>query len=304
MLLGLAAVVLVLSQQQIVLHFGTGTEGAKRWGNWMNVPIILAPILMTLLLTLAQRFRSGQRWVLLRGCTETVRREIYGYRLGAGRYRQHRLKGMSADEYFRERITAFGRRLMQTEVNRHAVPPYEGDLDPKQHDPAKKDDGFSTLTPGRYVEIVIDGQVQYFSRAAQKLERNLRWLVILIVVSGAAGTFLAAVELKLWVALTTALATALTTHLKTWQTEETLMVYNQCATDLRHLSLWWASFPGSAKSEPAIIDQMLETAEEIFEAESAGWAQRMADALANLPQPPATPAGPAKPRGATGKKKK
>lgn len=105
---------------------------------------------------------------------------------------------------------------------------------------------------------------------------------IAILVAGGVGTLLAAVGAQLWVALTTALATALTTSLASRQLDETLVRYNQSATDLANVRDWWTKLSPAAKRNPKNIDQLVEVTEKVLETELSGWVQRMENALAQL----------------------
>src|SRR5439155_11185375 len=165
-----------------------------------------------------------------------------------------------------ERLEPVSRRLMQTDVNHGGLKPYKGDLPPEmegarsQHSrliarvivwsarvlpvgplvryakalvptasacTQKNDDGVSFLTPERYIELRLEDQLKYYSGKTPKLETQVKYMQVAILVAGGAGTLLAALYAELWVALTTALATALTTSLGYRQLEETLVRYNQ-----------------------------------------------------------------------------
>jgi uncharacterized membrane protein YhiD involved in acid resistance len=105
---------------------------------------------------------------------------------------------------------------------------------------------------------------------------------VAILVAGGAGTLLAAVGAELWVALTTALATALTASIASRQLDETLVRYNQSATDLANVRDWWTKLSPAAKRNPKNIDQLVEVTEKVLETELSGWVQRMENALAQL----------------------
>jgi len=170
---------------------------------------------------------------------------------------------------------------MQTDVNHGALKPYDGPLPPKEV-AQKNDDGFSFLTPERYIELRLEDQLNYYSNRTPKLERQIKHMQIAILVAGGVGTLLAAVGAQLWVALTTALATALTTSLALRQLDETLVRYNQSATDLANVRDWWTKLSPAAKRNSKNIDQLVEVTEKVLETELSGWVQRMEDALAQL----------------------
>ena len=140
----------------------------------------------------------------------------------------------------------------------------------------------SPLTPADYIRIRVDGQVAWYGRGVLERERRatrLRWLMLAF---GGLGTFLAAIGLQLWVALTTALLGAVTTWLAAWQLESTVMLYNQAATDLQAVRDWWLALPPLQQEDPRNVDRLVEGAERIMHAEQSGWVQEMQDAMTQL----------------------
>lgn len=248
----------------------------------LRYPIIVIPIFTSILLAYYNKFRPANRWILLRGSAEAIKREIYRYRSRTGDYSEDRLKTNSRDDVFHEQLEPVSRRLMQTDVNHGALKPYNGPLPPSMEGGQKNDDGFSFLTAERYIELRLDDQLKYYSSKTPKLEKQIKQMQVAILVAGGAGTLLAAVRAELWVALTTALATALTTSLAYRQLEETLVRYNQAAADLANVREWWTKLSPAAKRNPKNIDQLVDVTEKVLGTELSGWVQRMEDALAQL----------------------
>jgi SMODS and SLOG-associating 2TM effector domain 1/Protein of unknown function (DUF4231) len=269
---------------------------------WLQYPIIVIPIVTAILLAYYSKFRPANKWILLRGSAEAIKREIYRSRTGD--YSNDRLTTNSRDDVFHERLEPVSRRLMQTEVNHGALTPYKGQLPPTMQGAQKSswyrfsifcrppppkmdvaqnnDDGFSFLTPERYIELRLEDQLNYYSNKTPKLEKQIKQMQIAILVAGGVGTLLAAVGAQLWVALTTALATALTASLASRQLDETLVRYNQSAADLANVRDWWTKLSPAAKRNPKNIDQLVEVTEKVLETELSGWVQRMENALAQL----------------------
>ena len=259
-----------------------GLENALRWLGWLRYPIIVIPIVTAILLANYNKFRPANKWILLRGSAEAIKREIYRYRSRTGDYSKDRLTTNSRDDVFHDRLEPVSRRLMQTDVNHGALKPYDGPLPPEMEGAQKNDDGFSFLTAERYIELRLEDQLNYYSNKTPKLEKQVKQMQVAILVAGGAGTLLAAVHAELWVALTTALATALTTSLASRQLEETLVRYNQSAADLANVRDWWTKLSPASKRNPKNIDQLVEVTEKVLETELSGWVQRMENALAQL----------------------
>ena len=93
---------------------------------------------------------------------------------------------------------------------------------------------------------------------------------------------LAAVGLEVWVALTAALVGAFSTFLEYQQVENSLMKYNQAATDLANVKAWWTALSYKEKADPKNTDMLVGNAEKILQSELLGWVQQMEDALAEL----------------------
>jgi hypothetical protein len=280
LVLGLIAVFLVVFQkqgQELVKH----QQMLDNALGWLRYPIMVIPIVTAILLAYYNKFRPGNKWILLRGSAEAIKGEIYRYRSRTGDYSNDRLTTNSRDDVFHERLEPVSRRLMQTEVNHGALKPYKGDLPPKEV-AQQNDDGFSFLTAERYIELRLEDQLKYYSGKTPKLEKQIKQMQVAILVAGGAGTLLAAVGAQLWVALTTALATALTASIASRQLEETLVRYNQSAADLANVRDWWTKLSPAAKRNPKNIDQLVEVTEKVLETELSGWVQRMENALAQL----------------------
>ena len=299
LVLGLVAVFLVVFQKQgldlvkgqqvkVLMEHSQPAESAKFYQRLENALsqlrylIILIPITTAILLAYYNKFRPGNQWILLRGSAEAIKREIYRYRSRTGDYSKDRLTTNSRDDVFHERLEPVSRRLMQTDVNHGALKPYNGQLPPNMGGAQEKDDGFSFLTPERYIDLRLEDQFNYYSKKTPELEKQIKQMQVAILVAGGAGTLLAAVGAELWVALTTALATSVTTWLASRELDETLVRYNQSAADLANVRDWWTKLSPAAKRNPKNIDQLVEVTEQVLETETSGWVQRMENALAQL----------------------
>src|SRR4029077_18301688 len=70
----------------------------------LRFPIIVFPIVISVLLAYYNKFRPGTKWVLLRGSAEAIKREIYCYRSRTGSYSKDQLTTGSRDDVFHERL--------------------------------------------------------------------------------------------------------------------------------------------------------------------------------------------------------
>jgi hypothetical protein len=245
----------------------------------LHYAIVIVPITTSVLLAAANRFKAGNKWILLRASAEAIKREIFRYRARAEIYSDQQTTKTSREAKLARQVESISRQLMQTEVNLSALRLYQGPIPPR-YGAAEGDDGLSFLTPDRYIADRLDNQLDFYHHRTTKLERQLKRLQWLIYIFGGVGTLLAAVGLELWIALTTALVTAFTTFLEYKQIENTLMQYNQGATDLANVRGWWIALPAEKHWEN--VDHLVSYTEKIIRSELTGWVQEMQDALAEL----------------------
>jgi len=286
---GVVGTALAISQQVFAPSDGDGNllpvslapdaNGHRQIGWWiLHHGLIIIPILLTVLVTAATRFKQGSKWLLLRAGAESIKREIYRYRARAMNYKK------DPEQQLSQGVEDITRRTMRTEVNLSALVPYNKDKGfPPYMDAAKGgDDGFSYLTPDRYVEVRLGDQLNYFRKSSLRLEKQLKALYWLTFIIGGIGTYLAAVNQQVWIALTTALVAAIGTYLGYRQTENTLTKYNQAVTDLANVKAWWNALSAEEQSLQENIDSLVEHTEQVLQSELDGWVQQMQNALAEL----------------------
>lgn len=65
------------------------SEPTKYWVGWwlIHYLLIAIPIVLTILITAANRFKQGNKWLLLRSGAESIKREIFRYRARSGDYK-------------------------------------------------------------------------------------------------------------------------------------------------------------------------------------------------------------------------
>jgi hypothetical protein len=240
--------------------------------------LIIVPILLTVLITAANRFKQGTKWLLLRAGAESIKREIYSYRTRAMDYKKE------PEQLLSLRVEDITRRTMRTEVNLSGLVPYNRDkgFPPDMLAAGGEDDGFSYLTPDRYIEVRLGSQLNYFRVKSVQIERQLQVLYWLTFIIGGVGTYLAATNQQVWIALTTAIVAAVGTYLGYRQSENTLTKYNQVATDLANVKAWWDALSDQEQALLKNVDSLVEHTEQVLQSEFEGWVQQMQNALAEL----------------------
>lgn len=274
--LGIVATALALTQAELAKW---KTFGKTDWldSGFFRYSIVLMPIAISVLVAVASRLKQGNKWVLLRAGAEAIKREIFRYRARSKEYGNGKLL---PEAVLADRVQTITRRVMHTDVNSSALIALKAvnSVIPR----TGNDDGFSELTPERYIAVRLNDQLKYFESQTIKLEKKLKYLYWLIYGFGGVGTFLAAVGAQLWVAMTTTLVGAFTTYLGYQQIENTLTQYNQAATDLANINAWWSALSEEEKKDRGNYSILVENAEKVLESELGGWVQRMEDALAKL----------------------
>ena len=279
LVLGVVAVYLAIMHTLLTDYPVKDFPVAGRLRELLGLVLIGVPIGTSALIAATNRFKPGKRWVLLRSAAESIKREIYRYRL--------RAQGYDADDTREKKLATavedITRRLVRTEASTTALPAYTGPI-PPHNSTSARDDGMGFLGADQYVRMRLEDQLAFYRRktVAQELElRNMqRWVLL----AGATGTFMAALgdPWVIWIALSTSLAGACMTYLSYRQVETTLVSHNQTATDLDNILSWWTSLEPEEQALRENVEALAKHTEEVLSNELAGWTQRMTDALEKL----------------------
>jgi len=276
---GLGTTLLALVQNAVVTHNLLHSDSAA--ARTIHTLVIVLPITLAALLGMAARFRVGNKWVDLRKAAEGIKREVFLYRVRTGLYGHAGASRLTRDELLAQNVAAIGRGVMQTEVSRMALrdPPRGTAMHPAL---AKGDDGVSDIGPAEYVRYRVDDQIDYYAHQVAVRGRLLRWLLSLIFIAGGVGTLLAALNVDVWIAMTTAVVGAVTTFLGYEQVESLLVSYNQAMNGLVSVKGWWVALPPRDRESKATKDRLVHQTERILQKEQGGWVEDMTEALDEL----------------------
>ena len=303
--LGVTATFLAISQSNRALPgwlkglFPTGfqlnPDQLTKFAFWVHLLIILTPIVISILIATNNRFREGNKWIILRSAAEAIKREIFRYRAQAGDYSNQQSDQVSRESRLAAKIKDITSSMIQSEVNKTSLARIPIDdprrfkklwskIDDKKIVEARKEGQkrLRFLSPKEYVTDRVEDQITFMVKKTtglnSQLKRNQGWIYVIVGL----GTLLAAINSDVWVALTTALAAALTTKLESEQVENSLVQYNQALTSLQNIETWWKSLSPWEKERPANIDLLVEKTEQTMEHELSGWVQQMQSALDKL----------------------
>jgi hypothetical protein len=249
--------------------------------NGLHYIIVALPITISALIAASNYFNAGNKWVLLRGSAEAIKREIFRYRAQAEIYSKQQAGRVSPEIKLARKVEAISRNLLQTDVNLSALQPHTGNIPPTEI-LGQGDNGTSFLSADDYITYRLNDQLNFYRNRAVEYAKILRYLQWLIIVVGGLGTLLAAIGQDLWIAVTTAVATAVASYLNYQRLEKILMTYNQSATDLANVKAWWLALMPEEQANQKNIDKLVNHTEQILKNEHAGWVQEMQDALAEL----------------------
>jgi hypothetical protein len=238
----------------------------------LHILMIAIPILISMLGAFNARFREGNKWLLLRAAAESIKSHIFRYRTRTGIYSDEQCLQISAPLQLAGNIKDISTSLAQSEVNRSSLP-HRNVVDPAR---------LKILAPEAYLRERVEDQISYFVKKTAALYRQLKQLQLWILIVGGLGTFLAAIRLEVWVALTTALAAAFTNKLEIDQVENSLVQYNVTLTNLRNIQSWWKGLTSWEKTRRKNIDLLVDQTEKALERETAGWVQQMQSTLDKL----------------------
>jgi hypothetical protein len=267
----------------------TGILSKVTWTLITSLVIVLLPITISTLMAYTTQIDRGKRWVLLRGAAESIKQEVFKYRVQARAYSPENTKTETRDQILASRLKHINERLMNTEINITQLKSYVGKVPPLIEFAARADDGYFNLSPDKYLEFRLKTQFAFYHSRADKFASQMRRLNLWILIAGGAGTFLAAASQEIWIALTTALVAAFTSFIEYNQLENTVTSYYQSASDLDAIRIWWRTLSKVEKADPNNLEKLVESTENVLKFETLGWIQNMQDTLEKLDTPAKTP---------------
>jgi hypothetical protein len=252
----------------------------------LRYAIIILPISISILVASSTYFKYGNKWVMLRNAAEEIKSEIYQFRTKVRNNNEYGADNQQAplksEEKLSKQIEIINNQLMGSEVGLSSLSKYDGNIPPEMYGAAGEDDGFSNLDPDRYVNIRINDQIIYYQGKTRKMYKNLQILQWLIFIGGGIGTFIAAIGLELWVALTSTLVSVFTVYLQYNQIENTLIKYNQALTQLTNVKTWWSILSEEERKNTVNIDKLVNATESTLVTEHQTWLKNIKDAVSKI----------------------
>ncbi len=247
---------------------------------------VIAPITVGVLLAASVKLDRGMNWILLRASAEMIKKQIYLYRVGF-----HDPK--DADKFLAQEIQVVSERLMKTQVNRASLvlEQYQSKRQRSNNNPTNSsgihstdnyEDQLSALTVEQYLESRLIDQLSWYRRKTVQLDQQWQMLQWSIYVWGGIGTFLAAINAQIWIAITNVVAAGISSFLDFKQFDSTLVCYNQAACSLENVLCWWHALADHEKAESENIKKLISSTEKVIHSATSSWVEEMRDALSEL----------------------
>jgi hypothetical protein len=244
--------------------------------HFLQVLLIILPVLLTILIAGANKFKNGLKWIFYRAGAEAIKREIYNFRTHTGAYRH------GGSILLAQRLSSIRQKIMHTDINSTHTKPYQGTLPPPSAANDGKDDGFSRLDPTRYIVHRLQNQLNFYDGKVAGMNTKLtiyNWGIYIVT---GMGTLLAVWDAQVWVALTTSVVAAIGTWLGHQQWDNTRSKYNQGIADLSDIREWWETMLPADQQLTENTDKLVARTEQTLQAEYDGWARQMQQTLTEM----------------------
>jgi len=236
--------------------------------------LIIVPIFTSVLIAGAIKLDKGSNWILLRGASEALKKEMYLYRTQVGEYEKDRASKLV------DRVKLICERFKGSPIHKSCLDPNENELE----EISKKDkkDLSSSLSSEEYISERLNSAFSYYRKNSKKLSKSLQLYQWSIYLLGGLSTLLATTGLQAWVAVSSCLIGTVSSFLELKRIEATLVGYNQAGDDLYNINVFWDSLDDETRKKPDNIKKLVETTERAIQSENNSWLQDMQDKLKEL----------------------
>lgn len=238
--------------------------------------LISSPIIASALAAYASKFFASGDWLIARAGAEETLKEIYYFRTVLQNEENRR-------SWLQERLSEIQRTVYHGMNGEMALEPFKGPLPPlPRFDPKRptSDPGFTDLTGDEYFRYRLENELNWHvKKVNQKQQERVRMQVV-ILLSGAAGAFLAAVggPITIWVAFTA----SLTTTFLGWQELKSLDAvvrnYSKVILELNIIADHWKNLQDEERTQTEFF-KMVEATEDVLWSRNTEYIKAMQEAL-------------------------
>ena len=262
-----AAIVLIKTQLTICTKNYNQYTNFGSFNSVLEFFTLIIPISLTAIIAANNRFKPLKKWVLLRSAAEVLKSEIMRFRVTLPLFKDSISRNRLENALYQQ-MDGINENLMQSEINLT-------EITNRMHQNQENLPEPVFLTPDQYLNVRLEEQLGFYSKNVKKLERKLKAFNYSIYILGGLGTYLAAINEQLWIALTTILISFISAYLEQQQTENTLVIYNQAGSLLMRIKNWWDMLSEKDRSNINIIKHLVEITEDALKTESGKWVENM-----------------------------
>ena len=243
-------------------------------GLGFRILLIATPLIGSAMAAFTKAFYSSGDWLIMRAGAEEVLKEIYFYRTILQNEPDRRA-------YLEKRLTEIQRQLYRSMGGELVLEPYEGDAHSRYYaDDPSSDYGYDDLTGDEYFKYRVENQLAWHRNKVRIHQRRRVNLQLLILASGAAGAFLAAIggSLSIWVALTASLTAAFLGWQELRNIDNIVKNYSKVIVELSVIYDHWINLEQEERTD-AEFYRMVKSTEEILWAQNMEYIKSMQEAL-------------------------
>ena len=234
--------------------------------------LIVSPIVASGVAAFTNNNFSSGDWLILRAGAEEVLKNIYFYRTILQ-------KNKNRDHWLEEKLNEVQRSVFRGMNGEFILKPFKGELPPSPRFGYEgSDPGFNDLTGEDYFKYRLENELNWhIKKINQKQKERLR-LKTLIIISGAAGAVLAALNFNIWVALTA----SITTTMLGWQELKNLDLvvrnYSKVILELGIIADHWKNIAQPKKTQSEFY-KMVNFTEDLLWSRNVEYIKAMQEAL-------------------------
>jgi len=266
----LAALFAILSQ----IFPYVPNESESILGLGIRILLVLTPLIGSAMAAFTKAFYGAGDWLIMRAGAEEVLKEVYFFRTILKNEASRRT-------YLEKRLTEIQRQLYRSMGGELVLNPYNGEFHSRYYpgDPSS-DFGFEDLTGEEYFKYRVENQLAWHRRKVRVHQSDRVRFQVLILVSGAAGAFLAALggTFSIWVALTASLTAAFLGWQELRNIDMVVKNYSKVIVELSVIYDHWINLEQEERTDAEFF-RMVRSTEEILWAQNMEYIKSMQEAL-------------------------
>jgi hypothetical protein len=246
----------------------------------VKVLFIATPAVASALAAYASKNFSNGDWLITRAAAEEIQKEIYFYRTVLQK------KG-SRRSYLEKRLEEIQRQIYRGMNGEFSFTNYNGPIPPNYYpDDPSSDPGLADLSGDEYFKYRLENQLAWHNKEINeyKVERNR--LTVLILITGALGTILAAVSataealsaFSIWVAFTASITAALIGWQELRNIDVIVRNYSKVVLELTVLYDHWINLEPEERTTIEFY-KMVRGCEDVLWAQNTEYIKSMQEAL-------------------------